>query len=149
MQQAKQLAAQITPLPVRYSPLRRCADLAAALGAHWAQPVDCDPLLTEMHFGEWEGRAWRELPRAQLDHWAADVGGFRPPGGESFAALIERVAEALDRWQEPAIWVTHAGVIKALDHLLLGASLAEAASKQVPHLQPLRYSLPVAPIRSR
>ncbi|MBL8428784.1 MAG: histidine phosphatase family protein [Dechloromonas sp.] len=98
-------------LPVWTSPLRRCHDLALAL--HPVPQLDAD--LAEIHFGEWEGLAWDDIPRHELDAWAADVVGYAPPGGESPRQLQARARQAIARINVPeAVVVTHGGVIRAL-----------------------------------
>lgn len=98
-------------LPVYSSPLRRCRELAEHLRA---EPV-IDARLAEMDFGDWEGRAWDDIPRDQLDAWAADVAGYAPPGGESPAALQQRALAFVAGLRVPeAVVVTHAGVIRVL-----------------------------------
>ena len=100
-----------TGVPVFTSPLRRCHDLASLLHA---SPT-ADERLVEMHFGEWEGRPWDEIPRAELDAWAADVAGYAPPGGESPLALQARALDFVASLAvEEAVIVTHAGVIRTL-----------------------------------
>lgn len=95
------------------SPLSRCRRLAEAL--HPA-PV-FDERLVEMDFGAWEGRLWSELPRAELDAWAADPLGFAPPGGEPVAMLLARarafLAAIAGETADDVVAVTHAGMIKA------------------------------------
>lgn len=98
-------------LPVWTSPLARCRDLAMALHP---MPIS-EPRLAEMDFGDWEGRAWDAIPRAELDDWAADVADYAPPGGESPRAVQARVlafVASLDVAE--AILVTHGGVIRTL-----------------------------------
>ena len=109
---AESLRAEIPPgLPVWTSPLRRCRVLAERLHA---APV-VDGRLSEMHFGDWEGMAWDDIPRAALDAWAADVGGYAPPGGESPAELQRRALAFVAALAVPeAVIVTHAGVIRTL-----------------------------------
>ena len=98
-------------LPVFSSPLIRCRALAEALHAH---PV-IDDRLAEMHFGDWEGRRWDDIPRAELDAWAADVAGYAPPGGESPRDLQRRALDFVASLTVPeAVVVTHAGVIRTL-----------------------------------
>ena len=98
-------------LPVFCSPLRRCRVLAARLHP---QPV-IDDRLAEMDFGDWEGRRWDEIPRAELDAWAADIAGYAPPGGESPQALQRRALDFVASLTVPeAVIVTHAGVIRTL-----------------------------------
>lgn len=98
-------------LPVWSSPLRRCAELAACLDTE----AQVDAGLAEMNFGAWEGRRWDDIPRAELDAWAADVAGYAPPGGESPLALQRRVLAFVAALAVPeAVLVTHAGVIRVL-----------------------------------
>lgn len=69
------------------SPLQRCRALAEAL----ASEVETERRLLEINFGDWEGRSWEEIPRWQLDAWAAAPFEHVPPGGESAAAMAVRV----------------------------------------------------------
>ena len=98
-------------LPLWSSPLRRCRALAECLNSN---PV-FDNRLVEMDFGAWEGRSWEDIPRPELDAWAADVGGYAPPGGESPLALQQRALDFVATLDVPeAVIVTHAGVIRTL-----------------------------------
>lgn len=98
-------------LPLWSSPLQRCRRLAEALHR---QPR-FDERLVEMNFGDWEGRPWQALPRAELDAWAGNVANFVPPGGESVAAVQARSLAFVAQLRVPeAVLVTHAGVIRVL-----------------------------------
>lgn len=108
-------------LPLWSSPLRRCRDLAQALAAAAGgtagegAPLRLDPRLAEIDFGAWEGRPWDAIPRDQIDAWAADVGGYAPPGGESPRQLQARVLEFFNTLPDrDTVVVTHAGVIRSL-----------------------------------
>jgi alpha-ribazole phosphatase len=96
------------------SPASRCLLLARALAAPRAPSMAEE--LREMSFGTWEGQAWDCVPRDELDTWARDVWRYRPGGAESAAMVAERWqrwARALQRsGEDPAIAVTHAGVIR-------------------------------------
>jgi len=110
------------------SPLRRTQRLAAHLARIHGCELRNDARLMEKHFGAWEGKAWDEIARSEIDAWAADVIGYAPPGGESALQLMQRVEGALhDIAQLPqrdiAI-VAHAGSIRALLALLAGIPLA-------------------------
>ena len=133
-------ASPLWRLPILSSPAQRCRGLAQACASTGGvmREVAFDPRLLEMEFGDWEGRPWSMLDRAALDRWADDVAGFRPPGGECFDDLEQRVGEALAGLREPHLIVTHAGVIRAAWHLQGARPIAEAAAIEVPHLQPLR-----------
>ena len=74
-------------LPVYSSPLRRCAGLAARLST---TPI-FDARLVEMHFGDWEMRAWDDIARADVDAWAADLVNHQPGGGESVLRMAIRI----------------------------------------------------------
>ncbi|MBK6400675.1 MAG: histidine phosphatase family protein [Rhodocyclaceae bacterium] len=104
--------------PLYTSPLRRCLDLALAL--HAAPAIDAR--LMEIHFGEWELRRWDDIPRHQIDAWAADPVGYAPPGGESPAAMRARVASLLAELPEVAVLVAHGGVLRACVAELTGAA---------------------------
>ena len=114
---AADLARDLPPFRrILCSPLSRCRRLAQALAAARALPLTVDPRLIEMDFGAWEGRPWSDLPRVELDAWAADLLHARPHGGETVAELAARTDAALAaarRGAVPALLVTHAGVIKA------------------------------------
>jgi alpha-ribazole phosphatase len=98
------------------SPLRRCRVVADAIGANHV-----DARLIEMDFGDWDGVAWDDIPRAALDAWAADPLGFAPPRGETGASLVARVTafrEALPAGDH--VIVAHGGPLKVLTALLQG-----------------------------
>lgn len=110
---------------VHYSPLQRCEQLAHALQAPETYLM-ADARLQEMHFGSWEGQAWNDIARADIDAWSRDLYHTAPGGGESLAAMLQRVRSALlDSWQQGSqgglrdvAWVTHAGVIRCVQWLL-------------------------------
>lgn len=113
-------AAVLAALPpvtsVVSSPLARCLRLAERIAERRDLALATDPRLIEMDFGSWETRPWAEIPRPELDAWAADFDHARPHGGESVAMLAGRVRQALDAApgsDPPALWVTHSGVIRA------------------------------------
>ena len=95
----------------------RRADLAAP------QP---DARLCEMDFGCWEMQLWQDIPRAAVDAWTADFASHRFGGQESAQDVIDRVALALGDAVAQArrlasremVWVTHAGVIRAVTYLV-------------------------------
>jgi len=115
--EAARIAAALPPLArIVTSPLARARALAEALGPPLGLSPEPDPRLAEMDFGSWEGLRWDDVPRAELDAWAADLLGARPHGGESVAMLAARMAEALaalEAGPAPVLVVTHAGPIRA------------------------------------
>ena len=119
-QRAATEAAALLPsrLAVRASPLRRCRGLAQALEALRPDLAALeDARLAEMDFGRWEGQPWSAVPPSDYAAWTADFPGYRCGGGECVSGLMERVAAALDetrREGRDALWITHAGVMRAV-----------------------------------
>lgn len=108
------------------SALRRTQVLARTLASYFPEAeVRQDARLNEMNFGCWEGVAWDQIPRSALDAWTNQF-GVHPFGGvESCNQVIARVADAYDQLQSSdldreadVLWVTHAGVIRALTYYL-------------------------------
>ncbi len=77
-----------------------------------------DDRLRELDFGDWEGRPWTGIPRAQTDVWSRDVWNRSAPGGESYAAMHARVGAAWEALvsggDEALVLVGHAGPLRAL-----------------------------------
>ncbi|MEX2263884.1 MAG: histidine phosphatase family protein [Bryobacteraceae bacterium] len=107
------------------SPLRRALETAHA--AFGPDRIVALPELAEMAFGEWEGSSWQEI----LDRWpelaARKTAAWQsetPPGGESWAAVEERIGRALEIIQRgpfPAVVVAHLAVNSVLAQWLLQA----------------------------
>lgn len=105
-----------------------------------------DPHLDEMDFGAWEGQAWSAVPASAFDAWMANFAHHRVGGGESVAQLLARVAQALatmatqlpptpraaDEPAADALWITHAGVIRAVHYLLAEGDCMPAAASAWP-----------------
>jgi len=106
---------------IHTSPLARCRLVAEALAADWSQPPPIlDPRLLEMDFGAWEGLPWDDIPRAELDRWAADLASFAAPGGETGAALAARVTAfwtTIKVLPGAHVVITHGGPLKVLIEL--------------------------------
>lgn len=108
------------------SPARRTRQLAQALAALRPDltPAELHPDLREMDFGQWEGQAWNAIPPAALQAWTDDFADHRFGGVDSAQAVVERTAQALAhlraRGVPEAVWITHAGVARALHWLLHG-----------------------------
>jgi alpha-ribazole phosphatase len=120
-------------VPLYSSPLRRCAGLAARLSPF---PI-FDRRLVEMDFGDWEMQPWDDIPRADIDAWAADMVNYRPGGGDSVLRMAERIAAFYADLQRQlgedhegggeAIVVCHAGAMRLLKACHAGLPPAEMA----------------------
>lgn len=98
------------------SPLRRCHAVGLWL-ARWGWPHRVEARLLELDFGEWDGRAWTDVPQAEIDAWVADFADRAPGGGESVAALLQRVSDGLACLQPGCAVVTHGGWLSAAQWL--------------------------------
>lgn len=116
------------------SPLVRCRGLADALAA-LRPDLHCtsDARLAEMDFGHWEGQHWDGIGRAAMNAWTEDFVQHRPGDGESVGGFVARVASALQTVTATAgpqaLWITHAGVIKAVRWLLANEGPLERADQ--------------------
>ncbi len=113
------------------SPLCRAAEFARIIAPDRAKEVKTYPALSEIDLGEWDGRPMAEVRANDPASWQArgeDFAGFRPPGGESFTDLQQRVIpafEALTAEADPdLLLVCHAGVNRAILCHLLGMPLS-------------------------
>jgi broad specificity phosphatase PhoE len=102
------------------SPLRRAREtmdiLRAALGLD-AAGYAIDDRLAEISYGEWEGSTLAEIrarnPELLMDR-ERDKWGFRPPGGESYRDLAERVACWNAAVSGDTVIAAHGGIARAL-----------------------------------
>lgn len=130
---ATALSAQLPACgPVLCSPLKRCTQLAAVL--HSLRPDlgwRVDPRLREMDFGAWEGWRWSAIAQEAFVPWMADFHAHRFGGRESVGEMMDRVAQALSQvsQEEEAVWITHAGVIRAATLLTRGVARLEAPAQ--------------------
>lgn len=74
-----------------------------------------DTRLQEMDFGDWDGRAWDDIPAVAIDTWRMHFAEHTPGGGESLTMVIERARAFLRDTREDRIIVGHAGWISALE----------------------------------
>ncbi|HUD85470.1 MAG TPA: histidine phosphatase family protein [Xanthobacteraceae bacterium] len=108
------------------SPSVRTLETAAALGL---RPT-AEPDFREQDFGLWTGRRHddliREFGAAYRDFWLTPATS-RPPGGESFAEQIVRVAKGLAALpaEDVVLWV-HSGTVRAA--LAIALDLAPEAA---------------------
>jgi len=89
--------------------------------------------ITEMDFGDWEGKKFKELIKEhpeQIQEWINATDNFCFPGGECIANFKARILEAFDHTILPAcksgsvLMVTHGGVILTITIHLLGLPMS-------------------------
>ncbi|MBT3558583.1 MAG: histidine phosphatase family protein [Rhodospirillales bacterium] len=102
-------------------------------GAIWSaagseQNPTVEPELAEQFFGDWQGLTWSQMEERDADTYAQfwqDPSGNAPPGGESFAAVIDRTSQAVDRLTQQfagrdIVCVAHGGSIRGAVSQALG-----------------------------
>ena len=134
--QAAHALAQALPVhcKVWVSPLQRCMQLADALSDVRPElKPQTDPRLREMDFGTWEGVAWDAIPLTAMQAWTNDFGEHRFGGVESANGVLTRVADLWDaarqQLDEDQVWITHAGVARAVRLLAKGFRSVDSASQ--------------------
>jgi broad specificity phosphatase PhoE len=121
LRQARAIAAALpAPSLLVSSPLRRARDTAAAFG----QPFELDERWIEMDYGGVDGQPVGSVSAEVWSQWRADP-TFAPAGGESLAAVGERVRDACAELAEAAadrdvVVVSHVSPIKAAIAWALG-----------------------------
>ena len=87
------------PISTVYSsPLERCRETAQPVAEALGLPVQTEPGVLEIDFGEWQGQSLKEL--SKLPDWAKvqhSPSTFRFPGGETFAGAQARAIATLER----------------------------------------------------
>lgn len=90
-------------------------------------PWKADARLNEMNFGCWEGVPWHCIPQTAVDDWVNDFPHHRFGGAECVQDIMNRIRACLHDCQQRAqanpskgdvLWITHAGVIRAVHFLL-------------------------------
>jgi alpha-ribazole phosphatase len=123
------------PHVVWTSDLQRSAEVGRWL-ARWGWQHRVDLRLSELDFGDWDGRAWGTIPEPELSAWTAAFATHAPGGGESVVQLMSRCQAFLsEQGQQGACLVSHAGWINA--------ALRVAGSLPVPTLA-TQWPAPVA-----
>lgn len=109
------------------SDLQRSVETARIIGQQIGTPLTILPDLREIDLGSWDGMPVREVRRLfprEFERRGADLAGYRPPGGESFADLAARAVPAFETIvhtaEEHLLIVGHAGVNRMILCHLLG-----------------------------
>ena len=96
------------------SPSSRCTELSKEIDSDF----QIDTRLTELDFGDWEGKTWNTVDQTALQIWMDDFVNEQVPGGESMTQMHERVNEFRNdllrmNYKKVGV-VTHAGVIRLM-----------------------------------
>ncbi len=146
IRQAEELAdrlAALSPRPLRvYSSRHKRAWQTACIAAdRLGLPCIVQPGVEEISFGLWEGLTWNQVRERFPDEypaWHEDRRYTRPPQGESYQDLLDRVLPALARIVEAeggpdaegqVVVVTHSAVIMSVLCFLDGTPFREMVKR--------------------
>ena len=122
--------AEAPPEAIFSSDLERCLETARLIGRRCKLDPQPHRELREVALGTWEGETFAALKACDPDAFKArgdHIADHRPPGGESFRDLQQRVWPFFEttvlRVPEEVLLVTHAGIIRVLLCRLLGLPL--------------------------
>ena len=96
------------------SPLERARDTAQLVGG---RAPDTIPALTEMNWGDWEGKKGVDLkadPESGFRDIEAWGWSYRPPGGESPDEVWQRLRPWVETLTRDTVAVTHIGIMRVL-----------------------------------
>ena len=131
-QEAEKTAIRLSsylPDVVYTSPLKRALQTTRIICEHsYEDPVlRIRPELSEIGFGDWEGRSIRDLESEASDmyiRWRADPTSVIPPGGEAFEEIKARVqlfiSEIFAEDTSNILVVSHGGIIRTALVSLIG-----------------------------
>jgi len=116
--------AALKPDIIIHSDMARTRAIAEPLARRLGMACIPEPLWRERDFGDWEGQSWAAIYRATgnaMDGMMNDPEHFRPGGGETTRALLNRIKHATETLPEAgtAIIIAHGGPI-ACARLTLG-----------------------------
>lgn len=101
------------------SPLSRCRQLAET----FSSDIIFDDRLKEMNFGDWELKAWNDIPTEEIQPWYNDFVTTKAPNGDSFESLYLRCAHFFDELRtknyKKVLIITHGGFIRSTWSYLL------------------------------
>lgn len=107
----------VSPLGRTMETMRR---VRAAFDVALPEPTP-DERLVEVSFGVYEGRLHTELSSGEMaiaGERDADFWFFRPPSGESYEDVAQRVISFAGELKGPAIIVAHGGILRILRRLI-------------------------------
>ncbi len=133
------------------SPMLRCHAFADVLSKQLAIPLLINESLTEIGFGDWEGKTAEELKVADpaLFHdFQRDPVNHRPPGAESLQGFSQRITDGVSALLaeysgKKILLVTHAGIMRTLFVHVLSAPLKSRQLIRFPYAGMFRlYATP-------
>lgn len=115
------------------SDLQRARCGARTLALAHDLPLVEDARWRELDFGLWDGLAPTDVPADVLARFREDPEACKPPQGESYSELRQRVADALAAADDAALVVTHAGAMRAAISVVTGLDHRQAWAFSLPY----------------
>lgn len=131
------VGAKLDTLPWLASPMGRTVETLQIMRRTLGLAADgwtADERLRELTFGRWEGLTWKDVRRTDPAAAAArqaDKWGFAPPGGESYAMMLERVRPLFSGLRQDTVVVAHGGIARAVLVLLAGVEPLAATVEDI------------------
>lgn len=130
------------------SDLLRAARCADAIAVDFRLALQRDARWRELDFGTWDGLESSAIDAEALGRFWSDPDANPPPAGERWSAFVERVGAAIgDLPVEPALVVTHGGVMRAALHVLCGFALPQLWAFDLPYASVLALRIWDGPSR--
>lgn len=127
------------------SPLKRCKQIAE----NFSTDISFDNRLMEMNFGDWELKAWEDIPKEEIQPWYDDFVSTETPNGDSFENLFFRCSSFLDELRkqnyDKILIVTHGGIVRSTWAYLLEIPLYNAFKIPVDYGDVLKINLEKTP----
>ncbi len=149
-QQIQQALIDTPPLTrIIASPALRCRKLAEQLAERENLELSLDERLWEMHMGDWEGLAWKDIDRKASKLWLQDTHNNSTPNGESFREVQHRVSQCIDdvladtshAHSQTAV-ICHASPIRVTQMAWTGLSFEQAFAISPPYATPISITPP-------
>lgn len=94
-----------------------------------------DKRLVELSFGEFEGKTWAEITAERPTEMAtrkAGIWDYRPPGGESYGDLQQRMRPVIEGLARDTVIVAHGGLMRCLEQSIRDYPKANILKLDVP-----------------
>jgi len=132
--QMEQMAQRLAAYPIAAiycSDLTRTTKGAKILAQPRNLPIYIRPALREKSFGAWEGLTYEEVATRfpkEWEKWLVDPAGSRPPGGETFREVEQRILQELslilkDHQGQEVLILSHGGPNRVILCHALGLDL--------------------------
>ncbi len=118
------------------------AEAIAKTGGFSLPPLIVEPDLAEQNFGEWQGQLWEDIQANEknvVEEFWQRPASIRPPGGESFEDLRNRVDPVVarllkDHSGENIVLSIHGGTVRAILAHALGIPSDKAVNLMIDNL---------------